>query len=272
MAIEAESDTRPAWRRKIPTPVRKLWRAIYAPYMFIRDKTRDRRERLQLWLEVTRGGSYLTWYAKRLNRMAQSHDLNEPRIKEYLETGDEDLTVLMKLGLKPYHRLFEFGVGHGRSSQFFAEYLEAGNFVGNDSSSTRLSLAEELIRRRGLQDKKPRFIVTNDNSADWLPNEKFDFIWSNAVFTHMPEEDVETILANLGKILTPDGQIVFTFVENSQSTSERLGVKDWYHSKKMYDRIAHANGYEADDLSSLLLVGTGSHFEFTRLYRYRLQK
>lgn len=44
--------------------------------------------------------------------------------------------------------------------------------------------------------KNSRFHVNKDNTFDFVKNEKFDFIWCHAVFGHIPESDIVTILKN----------------------------------------------------------------------------
>ena len=215
----------------------------------------DRRERLQLWFHQLRGGKYLDWYAKRLDSFAQTtrisslapDDIAEKRMLEYLATGYRDLDLLKGFGMKPEHKLHEIGVGQGRAAQFFVDYLEPGNYSGNDISQERLRMAEELLGLKHLDEKKPNLIVNRDNSFDWLDGRKVDFIWANAVFGHMPPEDVEGIIANIAKVMHETTAFYYTVRGATADTEVRRGsVKDWMRDHAFWENLAGRYNFQVE--------------------------
>lgn len=215
----------------------------------------DPKQRLQLWWHYKKGGSYIGWYAKRLdaynrNDSVASADLN---LINYLKTGAADIDLLQSVGLRKAHRLHEIGFGHGRSAQYIVEYLDESRYSGNDITPARVRFATELFNSRGLIHKNPRLYTNTDNSFDWLEGEKVDFIYANAVFGHMPDEDVEDILVNMRKIMTGESVAYFAWrATRSSETQERGSVKDWLRREEFWDELAARNGYVAEHVSHLL--------------------
>lgn len=216
-------------------------------------------EQLSLRLHRVFGGTYLSWYAQRLDghvkdRFAEGEWSREsPEYRAWLQTGGEDLAVCRHFGLKPEHSLFEFGTGHGLASKFFIEYLNPGNFVGNDSSGERLRIARLLLKEYGVGDKKTDLIHNADNSMDWLNGRKFDFIWCFAVFVHVPPEDVEEIITNFRKAMTENTICLFSYTEKvGVEGVDQLNVKDWHHGFAFFEQIAEKIGCEVTNETAVL--------------------
>jgi len=213
----------------------------------------DPKERLSLMFHRLKGGTYLSWYARRMDGFAAQHqviDLTDG--KSYFDSGMEDLEVIKKLGVKPHHRLHEFGCGALRSARYFIEYLDKGNFSANDTSGERITYGTRRWRAEGLdliEAKQPLLIASTDNSFAWLNGRKVDYIWCHAVFGHMPPEDVKETVANMKSVLNPGGAIILTYGENPYNTKEvlRTSVKDWYHSRRFFLAIAAANGMTIEE-------------------------
>jgi SAM-dependent methyltransferase len=193
-------------------------------------------EQWRLKRHLSSGGTYVQWYATRLDEYAKDARITslegtteaEKRRLDYLESGYHDLDVLREMGVQPHNTLHEIGVGHGRSAHHFIAYLDADCYSGNDISAERLRIAQEHFSLRGLDEKRPRIIVNPDNTFDWLEGRKVDFLWANSVFGHMPPEDVEDIISNLHKVMREDSIFYFTVRgRNPERDPDRLSVKDW---------------------------------------------
>lgn len=209
------------------------------------------KEKLGLWLHLRRGGSYVEWYARRLDGFAadvrieslEPRDEKERHRLDYLSSGYHDRDLLVGLGLMPHHDLHEIGVGHGRSAHFFVDYLEPGRYSGNDISKERLRMAAEHFALRGLDKKKPLLIVNRDNTFDWMDGRKVDYVWANSVFGHMPPEDVETIVSNLWKIMRDDAVFYFTVRGRQADTArKRLSAKDWTRDNDFWAALGGRHG------------------------------
>ena len=250
---------RPAMRERYSLMVRKLLNAG---------------EKRKLTRYLNSGGSYIRWYADRLDdRSGMQMETNERlgRILAQYPTGVDDLVVAKKLGLEPHHTLHEFGCGDLRSGNHFVAYLDAGNYSANDASRRRLEDGATCLERIDLGHKNAKLIVNADNSFDWLDGRTFDYVWAGAVLGHMPEADISDLFVNLRKIMRPGSKFIFTYsqarvsdfrkyntVEKASEIARRDGnihvikaieggsgrdcievsVKDWFHTIDFFKRIA----------------------------------
>ena len=257
------------FRDIVPEPVRRVLRGHHNSV-----KTRfwnNPKEMLTLQLYRLTGRTYLQWYADRLNRFAKGDSAVESGMADshrYFLSGDEDLELLVGLGLKQEHHLFELGCGYGRSAQHYVGFLEAGHYVGSDISRERLRQCEELLRHRGLlENKSPELLVNQNNTFDWLGERKFDFLWAGNVFTHVPPEDMEDIMANAHKIMHKDSIFGFTYTQNDHKSMFRHHAKDWDRNYAYFEGLAHRHGYTSEDISHLS-TGRGAHTKNERLVKF----
>lgn len=213
------------------------------------------RARRELQRHMREGGTYLEWYASRLDSYARNDNVDsldgkterERHRLNYLATGENDLDLLKNVGLRPDHTLHEIGLGHGRTAQFLIEYLDPGNYSGNDISAERVRMARELFSLKGLDAKNPKLVVNKDNSFDWLGDAKFDFIWANAVFGHMPPEDVEEIISRVRRFMRPDSVFYFTVRGADPDQKVRtLSEKDWVRDHDFWLRLGVLHGYSME--------------------------
>jgi SAM-dependent methyltransferase len=214
-------------------------------------------QRLSLWWHYKKGGTYLDWYSARLEKANENDHVSEidvnDKLRNYLETGFADLDVLKNFGMEPKHRFHEIGFGHGRSAKFIIEYLDEGKYSGNDITLARVKFARDLVEKFGLSDKNPALIHNQDNSFDWVDDTPVDFLFANAVFGHMPPEDVEEILQNMKKIMKPGSVFLFTWSNRKDKQSlSRLSVKDWLRNEVYWEQLAQKYGYECEHVSEVL--------------------
>ena len=243
---------------------------------------RDPLERLSLAWCKAKGGTYLEWYAERINknaRLTARASRDSARWKRfadhYMARPDHDLNVLINFGMKPEHKLHEFGVGFGRSAQHFIRYLDKGNFSANDSSDGRIELGIAYLDERGLmKEKDPLILVNKDNTFDWMDDRKVDFIWAMSVFGHMPPEDIVETLVNMKRTIMHQDTVFFFTIANldvdtvssdigskyiNAATEDqrsrgvkRESVKDWWHSLDWYRSIGKEHGFLFENVSDAL--------------------
>ena len=216
----------------------------------------DRWERIKLRVHRLKGGKYIDWYAKRMDGFAAKPKLDPAIKREYHDSGVDDLETLKLLGLKPTDKLHEFGCGFLRSAHFFIKYLEPGNFSANDSAGERIRNGLEYMKKTydfDLMEKNPELIVNEDNSFDWL-DRKPDIIWCHAVFTHMPDEDIDDFFGNLKKVMKPETAFYFTYSEKAgqRHDIEHMGVKDWWHKQGYFNDLAARHGFEIEHMTEFL--------------------
>lgn len=247
-------------RAAVPEPIRKTLRGDQNSV-----KTRffsNPREKLTIAImRKVMGGSYLAWYGRRLDGyLAGKTGASLLETEYFTASGDEDLTAMKALGLMPHHTMFEFGTGEGRSAQHFVGYLEPGHFTGNDISVERSRRFHEYFEAINLSDRKPRHLVTSDNSFEWFDGETFDYIFSQAVISHMPDDECKEVLANLHKIMHRDSIAAFVFSEvDGGPASLRYTAKDFFRSPQLVIEWANQFGLVGEVRSECLDYGHGCH-------------
>jgi SAM-dependent methyltransferase len=111
-------------------------------------------------------------------------------------------------------------------------------FDGNEQNALRVAL-----KQRGYEyrlDTKRMFV--GDASAYDYGKEKFDFIYSEDVFEHIPPEDVEKIAQRISSLLSPDGvalicPLVFTGISGPH-------LPEWYPGQVAIDKPRQAEPWE----------------------------
>lgn len=134
------------------------------------------------------------------------------------EIGRLQFDFLRSQGLQPSHRLLDFGCGSLRGGLHFIEYLDEGGYYGVDISAQALEAGRAFLRERGLEGKRSTLRLTHDLSFADYEGRTFDFIIAQSVLTHMPLEDIETLFANVHKLLHPDSIFFATYFDGGSRT------------------------------------------------------
>jgi SAM-dependent methyltransferase len=128
-------------------------------------------------------------------------------LDEFLATGRADVTGtvawLAALGLPTrWQRALDFGCGVGRLSQALADH--ADEVVGLDISEPMLEVARAIDRTGG------RCTFVHNDVADLrrFPDGHFDLVYSALVLQHLPRPAIDLYLAELLRVLRPDGTAV----------------------------------------------------------------
>lgn len=115
-------------------------------------------------------------------------------------------------GLRERHKLLEIGAGSLRAARFLIPYLDAGHYCGvePDSQSVQLGIEHELGSEM-CERQKPRFSARNDFGFLEF-GERFDYILSYSVFTHVPPPQVPLIFERAAKCFHDDSIMLATAV------------------------------------------------------------
>lgn len=158
--------------------------------------------------EPVSSDGFLEWYAGKIDSSAPNLSLRLS--EELLHTGNDDLQLLKKHGLKKSNSLFEQGVGYMRATAYFVNFLGKGKFSGNDISSERIALG--LKNNPQLSKKNPLFYHSSDNFFDFPEKRKYDFLYSNAVICHMPPDHIVEAFTNMRKnLMHGDSKLIFNY-------------------------------------------------------------
>ena len=145
--------------------------------------------------------------------------------------GNEFLVLFKELGgLKPDDDVLDIGCGPGRMAVPLTGYLSAaGSYEGFDIVGEEVAWCAANVTPRFPSFRFQRADVRNsrynpDGSvpADEFrfpyPDESIDFAFATSVFTHMLGDEVDRYLAELARVLRPDGRALVTwFVLNDEA-------------------------------------------------------
>lgn len=152
------------------------------------------------------------------------------------ELGLLQIDFMKERGLAPTHELVDIGCGALRGGIHFMRYLEPGHYYGIDINSSLIEAGKKEIQEAGLADKQPHLLV-NAKFEFGLFGRLFDYAIAQSVFTHLPINHIVRCLAEVRKVLKPEGAFFATFFEAPSAAH--------------LDQIVHAQGgivtnYDAD--------------------------
>ena len=150
---------------------------------------------------------------------------------DFERLGQEFLGLFRELGgLQPGDAVLDIGCGPGRMAVPLTGYLSsAGSYEGFDIVGDEVRWCSEHITPRFPSFRFQRADVRNARynpggrvAADAYefpyPNDSFEFAFATSVFTHMLAPEVEQYLAELSRVLKPDGRALVTwFILNDES-------------------------------------------------------
>lgn len=129
------------------------------------------------------------------------------------EIGRLQFDFLVEKGLKPPHYLLDIGCGSLRGGVHFIRYLDAGHYIGLEKDAPLLKAGQEIeLRREGLVEKDPVFILSDDFDLSVLPKKlRFDFMLAQSVFTHLMPEQIGECLRKVVPRLKLTGRLYATY-------------------------------------------------------------
>ena len=119
----------------------------------------------------------------------------------FAASGERDLVekVIDGLPVAPDWHVLEIGCGIGRLLRPLSERV--GRAVGVDLSEEMIALGREFCRKRPNVE-----LHATDGSLDFLPDGRFDFVFSHIVFQHLPRKAyVQRYVRDSARILKPGG-------------------------------------------------------------------
>lgn len=183
--------------------------------------------------------------------------------------GYRQLQLLIYEGCEPTHRVLEVGCGALMAGYPIMQYLHAGHYVGIEPNRWLIDNSCEIPQiREAIERKKGRFLHNDRFDATSL-DERFDFVISHSVVSHLAHWQLPLFLQNLSRVLTPGGRILASlrFYEGNHVGStgyqgSEEDFKEWqypgvsYFKRSTVERIAAENNFEyriADDYLNLMV-------------------
>lgn len=149
--------------------------------------------------------------------------------------------ALLKLGLKPHHRLLDIGCGPLRGGLGFIDYLDAGNYAGIDLSEACIAEAHMQIAREGLASKNPFLAVSDSFGWKELNGRRFDYIWCSQLLYHLDEKQVDSLLQRAAHFLAPRGRFygdIIGYPNAVKEDSQWNGFRFYLHTVDVLKDIA----------------------------------
>jgi SAM-dependent methyltransferase len=149
-------------------------------------------------------------------RVAGTPDLDW--FKESARTAIEDIADALDdcgRSLSDFTRIYDFGCGCGRLTLPLAARLGADRITATDSDADATAwLGARLPQAR---------VATNPTLPPLgFPDDEFDLIIGWSVFTHLPEDYQDAWLAELARVLRPDGMMLQTV--HGPTSFDRVGA------------------------------------------------
>ncbi len=156
-------------------------------------------------------------YGKELSK----DDIDNKNYRDFVgglweELGKLQFDFLVANGLKPSHKTLDIGCGCLRGGLHYIDYLDTGNYFGLDVNSSLIEAGRREVKEARLEGKQPTLLVDDQfNLAKF--DEKFDFMISVSVFTHLPINMIVRCLNEVAKHLKPKGVYYSTFFQAPKS-------------------------------------------------------
>lgn len=134
--------------------------------------------------------------------------------------GEAQLEFLQREGLDPSDTVLDIGCGDLRGGKHIIEFLDAGNYTGMDISEEAIKSAWANLREWDMTDQNPTLLVNTDLKLAEFETDEFDWVFANSVLTHLSEDIISELLANLGRVLAEDGLASLSYHESEDVEKE----------------------------------------------------
>lgn len=165
-------------------------------------------------------------------------------------SGEIQLEILKRAGLKPRHRVLEIGCGALHGALEIISYLEDYGYVGIEPNTW---LVDAAIRERtqpvGAVLERKHAVLTNvaDFDVSHL-GRAFDYAFAHSILSHASDLQLEQFFRNVGKVLHPESKIVASIrlAQGNEFGSTGTPDKEGTHEEKW--QYPGVNWFKLDDV------------------------
>ena len=227
----------------------KIKRAIQRPHLILPKLERTVRNALIKFNHPDHIGFYREVMARQ-TQLSPDLAIGSGNREHWLDIGKFQFDYLLRHGLQPSHKVLEIGCGNLRAGWRIIAHLQPGNYVGVDISPHILVAAQKTVAEFRLQDKVPYLVLVAEMRFDFLPDCYFDVIHAHSVFTHCSSDIIERCLANVGRIMKPNGFFDFTFFPSDKRADGAYHVtsEDFYYPTTEMLALVRHHGFEANQM------------------------
>ena len=156
-------------------------------------------------------------------------------------------------------------IGHG-GGWFLADALDRGakRVVGLEISAEINSRSNQALSELGYQNFV--FVKGNGKNLAIIKGDKFDLIFSNTVFQHMPTRHTKKYLRSLKRLLNAEGTALIQILHSKSNSLKVLSPSDLFsvsYSRKEFSKILKSCNLS---ISSYVEIDYGSDLNFWGLY------
>jgi len=156
---------------------------------------------------------------------------------DFKRIGEEFLGLFIReCGLKPEHRVLEIGAGYGRMAVGLTPYIAGGGYDGIEIIGKAVAWCRDEISTRfphfrfhhaNLRNPYSNPDGSSNASHYRLPfaDETFDFVFLTSVFSHMRPGEIDTYLAEIGRVLKPGAKSFITYYLLDDFALEQIGKR-----------------------------------------------
>lgn len=114
----------------------------------------------------------------------------------------------IKRHLESSNILLDFGAGYGRVAQYILPEMPLAGYIALDSSYEMLALFKERYIRSDEEQQTPALLLNSDIHTVPLKNNSVDIVIVCAVFLHNHKDVVQKAMAEIKRVLKPDGTLL----------------------------------------------------------------
>ncbi len=216
-------------------------RLISKPVQLLRSIAGYLREAIYYLQYKLSNKTYADYYAGRMDRIVTRN----PNWGLNLDKSFQ-LKFLTQHGLTPQSRFLDYGCGALAAGILFIDYLDANLYTGLDISEKTLEEGNNRIRNSKLSNKKATLIHLKSDDLSVLADNTYDILWAQSVFTHMPPEDISSLLPRLRRLMHKNSVFYASFALDitvpTASNAQQRRFKDWYYNEAFFSEAAENAG------------------------------
>ncbi len=167
---------------------------------------------------------------------------------------DFQIRFLKAVGLKPEHRLLDFGCGTLRGGIPLIQYLDKANYTGLDVRRDVIEEGSLELSRYHLGHKQPH-LEHQDNLVEFHLPYRFNMIWAFSVLIHLHDRVLNEVLEFVSNHILDDGIFLANVNVSNCSEGSWQGFPVVHRTLDFYKEIFEKYRLIATDLGSLQEFG-----------------